>query len=100
MDNVKEAPIKAVKEAPVKTRESSVGGVLSKPAGWWTQLRDFLGEVRSEMKRVTWPSRKEVYATTIVVIFTSVFFGVYLWGLDLVLSAALHWLYRSLGATA
>ena len=97
MDNVKEAPVKA---APVKTRDSSVGGVLSKPAGWWTRLIDFLGEVRSEMKRVTWPSRKEVYATTIVVILTSVFFGVYLWGLDLVLSAALHWLYRSLGAQA
>ncbi len=92
MDNVEKAPIKA--------RESSGGGVLSKPAGWWTRLTDFLREVRSEMKRVTWPARKEVYATTIVVILTSMFFGVYLWGLDLVLSAALHWLYRALGAAA
>jgi preprotein translocase subunit SecE len=100
MDNVKEAPVKIKEAAPVKTRDSSGGGVLSKPAGWWTRLVDFLGEVRAEMKRVTWPSRKEVYATTIVVILTSAFFGAYLWGLDLVLSAALHWLYRSLGAQA
>ena len=31
-------------------------------------MRLFLSEVRNELKRVTWPSRKEVYATTVVVI--------------------------------
>ena len=31
------------------------------------------------MGRVTWPSQKEVYATTIVVILFSVAMGVYLW---------------------
>jgi preprotein translocase subunit SecE len=45
--------------------------------------RAFLSEVRSELKKVTWPSQKEVYATTIVVIGTTVFFGFYLWLLDL-----------------
>ena len=44
--------------------------------GWWGRSRRFLSEVRNEMARVTWPSRKEVYATTFVVILTSVFFGV------------------------
>ena len=53
--------------------------MLSRPVEWWTTLRTFLTEVRNEMKRVTWPSRKEVYATTVVVILVSVFFGVYLW---------------------
>ena len=38
------------------------------------------------MKRVTWPSRREVYATTLVVILTSVFFGLYLFGVDLMFS--------------
>ena len=46
------------------------------------------------MRRVTWPSRREVYATTFVVILTSVFFGVYLWGVDLALSTGVHWLLR------
>ena len=41
---------------------------------------EFLREVRNEMKRVTWPSQREVYATTVVVILTSVFFGLYLFG--------------------
>jgi preprotein translocase subunit SecE len=57
--------------------------VRSAPAGWWGNMRTFLTEVRNELKRVTWPSRKEVYATTVVVILTSVFFGVYLWLCDL-----------------
>ena len=66
--------------------------------GWWGRSRRFLSEVRNETARVTWPSRKEVYATTFVVILTSIFFGVYLWGVDLILTALVTWLYRSLGA--
>jgi preprotein translocase subunit SecE len=66
--------------------------------GWWGRSRRFLTEVRNETARVTWPSRKEVYATTIVVVLTSVFFGVYLWGVDLLLTAILGWVYTALGA--
>ena len=40
--------------------------------GWLTRTRTFFTEVRNEMRRVTWPSRREVYATTVVVILTSV----------------------------
>jgi preprotein translocase subunit SecE len=53
--------------------------------------------VRNEMRRVTWPSRREVYATTVVVILTSAFFGIYLWGLDLALTALLSWVFRQFG---
>ncbi len=66
--------------------------------GWWTRGREFLTEVRNEMKRVTWPSRKEVYATTIVVILTSMFFGLYLFGVDLLLSAAMQRVFQRFGA--
>jgi preprotein translocase subunit SecE len=66
------------------------GGGLSGPLGWLprkiAELRAFLTEVRSELKKVTWPSRSEVYSTTIVVIATSILFGFYLWGLDIVFS--------------
>ena len=46
------------------------------------RARLFLSEVRNELKRVTWPTQKEVYATTVVVILTSVFFGIYLFLID------------------
>jgi preprotein translocase subunit SecE len=54
------------------------------------QLKSFFSEVKSELKKVTWPSRKEVYATTVVVIVTTLFFGFYLWFLDIGFS----WLYE------
>jgi preprotein translocase subunit SecE len=66
--------------------------------GWVESARGFLTEVRNEMKRVTWPSRKEVYATTFVVIATSAFFGLYLFGIDLALNALVNWIFRTFGA--
>jgi preprotein translocase subunit SecE len=51
--------------------------------------RAFLTEVRSELRKVTWPSRQEVTSTTLVVVATSIFFGFYLWGLDLAMSRVL-----------
>ena len=65
--------------------------------GWWGRARRFLAEVRNEMSRVTWPTRREVYATTFVVILTSIFFGLYLWGIDLVLNGIMSWIYRRFG---
>ncbi len=67
------------------------------PAGWWGNFRTFLTEVRNELKRVTWPSRKEVYATTVVVILTSIFFGVYLWLVDLSFLKIVTWIFSRLG---
>lgn len=41
--------------------------------------RDIIGELR----KVTWPSRSEVYHLTFVVVVVSIFFGVVLGGADL-----------------
>jgi len=62
------------------------------------RMRLFLSEVRNELKRVTWPSQKEVYATTVVVIITSVFFGLYLFTLDQILLKSVEWIFRKFGA--
>jgi preprotein translocase subunit SecE len=78
--------------------EDSLGGrARESVTGWWGRSRRFLSEVRNEMARVTWPSRKEVYATTFVVILFSVVMGIYLWGVDLVLDAGIRWVYRTVG---
>ena len=49
------------------------------------QIKQFFMEVRLEMRKVSWPGRREVYGTTVVVIFAVFFFGVYLGLIDLVL---------------
>ncbi len=51
-------------------------------AGYWTKTKEFLAEVRAEMRKVTFPTRDEVVATTIVVLITSVVFGIYLFVTD------------------
>ena len=68
------------------------------PLGWFQRAGEFLREVRNEMKRVTWPSQREVYATTVVVILTSMFFGIYLFAVDLALNNAVQWLFKRFGA--
>ena len=81
-----------------ETIEQSGERSISKgPLGWFGRAGEFLREVRNEMKRVTWPSQREVYATTIVVILTSVFFGLYLWSVDLLLERGVVWVFNRFG---
>ena len=71
---------------------------VSKIAGGrFERMRLFLSEVRNELKRVTWPTQKEVYATTVVVVLMSVAVGLYLFAVDQVLFNGVQWLFRTFG---
>ena len=52
---------------------------------WWELIRLFIGEVVMELKKTTWPGRREVYGTTLVVIVMVIVCSVFLWGVDLIL---------------
>ena len=43
---------------------------------------DYLRSAKTELEKVTWPSRQEVTSMTIVVILAIVFFGFYLFFMD------------------
>jgi preprotein translocase subunit SecE len=86
--------LEQVKPAPVRTPEGGLRGIRS----WWGNTRTFVAEVRNETRRVTWPTRREVYATTLVVVLFSAFFGLYLWGLDLAFDRIVNWIFRQFGA--
>ena len=73
-------------ENPLQARATSA---LSYIPGKFVELKTFMGEVRSELRRVTWPPKTEVYPTTIVVIVTTIIFGVLLYGVDMIFSRAL-----------
>ncbi len=47
---------------------------------------NFFKEVRDELKKVVWPSREEVIRLTSVVIIVSVGIGLFLGGIDLLLT--------------
>jgi preprotein translocase subunit SecE len=68
----------------------AAAGIGQKVTGTVQDTREFLHDVRVEMKQVTWPSREDVVSTTGVVIATVFFFGVFL--------AAVDWLVQ-LGVT-
>lgn len=58
---------------------------LEKVRSFFSSIPRFLGEVKAEMKKVSFPTRDEVVGTTIVVLVTSVVFAVYLWLADMVI---------------
>lgn len=49
--------------------------------------KDYINDLKLEMKRVTWPNRKQVEGTTAVVIFSVFAFAGYFWVVDGILSA-------------
>jgi preprotein translocase SecE subunit len=58
-----------------------------KLGGYPKRVRSFLHDVRVEMKQVNWPSRADVFSTTIVVTVTVAFFGVYFYFTDKIFSS-------------
>jgi preprotein translocase subunit SecE len=50
------------------------------------RITSFLRDTRAEMRRVSWPTAKEVKNTTIITLVAVVFFAIYLFGVDRVWS--------------
>jgi preprotein translocase subunit SecE len=59
---------------------------MAQKTKWYKRFIPFLKDVRAELRKVTWPSRNEVYSTTIVVILATIFFGFYLFFMDIIFS--------------
>ena len=83
--------------ANTSTPTTALDNVREAAGGRFERARLFLSEVRNELKRVTWPSQKEVYATTVVVILTAAFFGIYLFILDFGINSAVSWILQRFG---
>ncbi len=63
---------------------------------WPQRAKSFYYEVRTEMKKVTTPSLKEVQGTTTVVIITVFLFGLYFFLIDNLIGKSLDHLLRYL----
>ena len=61
------------------------GELEPKNKSWIENTRSYLGDIRSEMKRVTWPNRDRVQSTTIVVIVSVFIFATYFKVVDTVI---------------
>jgi preprotein translocase SecE subunit len=75
----------------------AAAGVGEKVTGTIANTREFLHDVRVEMKQVTWPSREDVVATTWVVIATVGFFGVFLAVVDKLVQMGVAYVFKRFG---
>ncbi len=57
--------------------------------GFFSRIKDYFKGVRSEMKKVSWPTRKETWKYTLVVIVVCAAFAVLFWLLDTIFLALL-----------
>ena len=56
-------------------------GIVARQS-FFARLGQFLRDTRSEMKRVSWPTAKDVKNTTLITLVAVVFFAVYLFAVD------------------
>jgi preprotein translocase subunit SecE len=94
----------ATQAVKVKNEESqgnaitgAAAGIGQKVTGTVRDTREFLHDVRVEMKQVTWPSREDVVSTTGVVIATVFFFGVFLAVVDWLVQMGLARVFKIFG---
>ncbi len=77
----------------LESRKESGGNWLTEKT---ESIKEFYTETRHEMQRVTWPTRKQVQGTTIVVIVTVFFFGAFFMVSDSIVGFLIDLIYKKL----
>jgi preprotein translocase subunit SecE len=83
-------------KVPAK-RPNTEPNVLERVTESWKEFTHFLSDVRGEMRKVVTPSRKEVEATTTVVIVAVFIFGLFFFVVDAIFQFGLDRLLKQLG---
>ncbi len=73
------------------------GNFADRLKSWPERVKSFYNDVRTEMRKVTAPSWKEVQATTAVVVITVFIFGVYFFIIDNAIQKGVNALYSYFG---
>jgi preprotein translocase subunit SecE len=81
----------AAQSTPIPSGESAKG-----ITSWPARVREYIDGLKTEMKHVTWPSKKQVQATTAVVIACVFLFAAYFAVVDLLLGRTVNQLFQSL----
>ncbi|HUO16730.1 MAG TPA: preprotein translocase subunit SecE [Verrucomicrobiae bacterium] len=72
--------------------------IMTTVKGWPERLRTFYNDVRTEMRKVTTPTWKEVQATTTVVVITVAIFALYFFVIDNVIQRGVTYLFHAFKA--
>lgn len=63
----------------------------------WNRLRNYLQEVRTEIEKVTWPTREDLKAHTVVVLWFLAILGVIVGAMDWSFQKIVLAIFRSIG---
>ena len=85
--------------SPKKQEPGAASNAMNKVTETWENLTRFLTDVRAETRKVVAPSRKEVQATTTVVIVSVFIFGLFFYVVDKIFGYGLDRLLKSLSGT-
>jgi preprotein translocase subunit SecE len=69
-----------------------------KVVDFFKKIIEFLKDTRKELNNVSWPGRREVTGTTVVVIAAVFFFGFFLFIVDLIVSKGMNFIDSALSA--
>ncbi|HVN05666.1 MAG TPA: preprotein translocase subunit SecE [Bryobacteraceae bacterium] len=70
--------------------------IIESVTSWPARTRDYVNELKLEMRRVSWPNRKQVEGTTVVVILTVFAFAAFFFVVDTILGDTVTRLYHAL----
>lgn len=80
---------KAGKKAEKKPEKKVEKKKADKKLGIFRRLLNYLGDVKSEMRRVVWPSKEELKSYSVAIIAMLIVFGIVIWLVDSGIVAAL-----------
>ena len=70
--------------APKKDKKSE------KKPGFFTRIGKWLKDMKSELKKVQWPSKKQTVNNTLVVIACVIVVGIFIWLFDFIAQGAIN----------
>ena len=80
---------KAAKDAKLAAKQEAKAEKKDKKPGLFHRIGNYLGDVRSEMRRVVWPSKDELRTYSVAIVAMLIVFGVVIWLVDSGIVAAL-----------
>jgi preprotein translocase subunit SecE len=86
---------KEAKMAIAPIQEGEGGNFIQRATAWPVRVKNYFEELQTEMRRVTWPSWKQVRATTVVVIVAVFAFAAYFFVVDEVVNTLVQKLFST-----
>jgi preprotein translocase subunit SecE len=81
--------------ATAQIQEGESGSFIQRASAWPLQVKNYFEELQMEMRRVTWPSWKQVRATTLVVIVAVFAFAAYFALVDEIVATGINKLFTA-----